>query len=245
MKAIILAAGYATRLWPLTLNMPKPLLPIGDKAMLEHIMEKLEAVKGIDEILIVTNSNFVKNFKEWKRSYKTEKKVSIIDDGINTPNQRRGAIGDVIFVIGRKHINSDTLVVAGDNIFDFGLEEFIKKGKANLPFATIGLFDIGALSLANKYGIVGLNGSNIIASFQEKPKNPKSTLAAMCLYYLPKRKLPLLKEYKDDGNPLDMAGSFISWLSERERVYGHTFKGVWFDIGDKKSLKQAQGIKWD
>ncbi len=244
MKTIILAAGYATRLWPLTLNVPKPLLLIGGKPMVEHILSRLECVEEIKDVYVVTNTKFVKNFKDWKKSYKGGKRISIIDDGMKTLEQRRGSIGDIIFSINKKKVDTDILVIAGDNIFDFNLNDFIMSAKKNSPKATIGLFDVGDINSAKEYGIVALDKHCKITSFKEKPKQPKSTLAAMCLYYFPKQKIRLLKKYKADGNPLDLAGSFIKWLSGKESVYGYTFTGRWLDIGDKKSLKRAQKLKW-
>jgi glucose-1-phosphate thymidylyltransferase len=244
MKAIILAAGYATRLWPLTLDRPKPLLAVGKKPIIEHITGKLSRIPGLDAIYIVTNSKFVDAFTKWNAGYKTKKKIYIIDDGMKTLDERRGSIGDAIFVIEEKKIKTDILVVAGDNIFDFSLNDFIKKSKSHLPSATIGLFDVKDKKLAREYGIVALHGDGAIASFQEKPAKPQSTLAAMCLYYFPKNKIGLLEKYKSENNPLDLAGSFIKWLSDKEPVYGYIFNGRWLDIGDKKSLKKAQSVKW-
>ena len=244
MKTIILAAGYATRLWPLTLNVPKPLLPVGKKLMIEHIFAGLEDIKDVKDVYVVTNTKFVKNFKDWKKNYYSSKRISVIDDGMKTPEDRRGSIGDIIFSISKKKIDTDILVIAGDNIFDFNLVDFIKSAKEKSPSATIGLFDIGDVKFAKEYGIVALDKSRKITSFKEKPKHPKSTLAAMCLYYFPKQKIRHLKKYKADGNPLDLAGSFIKWLSDKESVYGYTFIGTWLDIGDKKSLKRAQNLKW-
>jgi glucose-1-phosphate thymidylyltransferase len=244
MKAIILAAGYATRLWPLTLDRPKPLLPVGGKPIIEHITAKLNRTTTLKEICIVTNSKFVDHFKDWRAGYKTKKGIKIIDDGMKTPDERRGSIGDTIFTIDKARIKTDILVIAGDNIFDFSLSDFLKTAKSNAPHASIGLFDVNDKKLAREYGIVSLHKDRIIESFQEKPEKPKSTLAAMCLYYFPKSKIELLKEYKKQGNPLDLAGSFIKWLSDREPVYGHVFKGQWLDIGDKKSLKKAQSVNW-
>jgi glucose-1-phosphate thymidylyltransferase len=244
MKAIILAAGYATRLWPLTLDKPKPLLPVGKKPIIEHIMKRLEKINGLSEIHIVSNTKFVEAFTQWKKNYRCKKKIFVTDDGMKTLDERRGSIGDTIFTIEKRKINTDILVVAGDNLFDFDLNVFIKKARSNSQNASIGLFDIKDKKLAKEYGIASLNKNSTIASFEEKPLKPKTTLAAMCLYYFPKDKIRLLKKYKADGHPLDLAGSFIKWLSQRESVYGHVFKGRWLDIGDKKSLKKAQSIKW-
>jgi glucose-1-phosphate thymidylyltransferase len=244
MKTLILAAGYATRLWPLTLNRPKPLLPIGEKPLLEHIMARLKDAGEIDEVFVITNSKFVNNFQEWEKSYKGKERISVIDDGMVELEERRGSIGDIIFAIDNKNIDSGLLVIAGDNLFDFNIADFILKAKANSPSATVGLYDIKDLSLASQYGIVEVDKDQRIVSFEEKPEKPKSTLAAMCLYYFPPEKLALLKRYEAEGHPLDLAGSFISWLSKRETVYGHIFKGTWVDIGDKESLKKAQEMSW-
>jgi len=244
MKVIVLAAGYATRLWPLTLNRPKPLLLIGKHPMLEHIIARLRPIKEINDIYVITNTKFVKNFKEWKKSYKCSKRISVIDDKMKTLKERRGSIGDTLFAIENKKIKDGTIVVAGDNLFDFDLGDFVRTAKKNSPSATIGLFDIRDKVLAREYGIVALDHNSKVVSFEEKPKKPKSTLAAMCFYYFPKEKLNAIKIYRKDGNPLDLAGSFIKWLAKKEDVYGYVFKGRWLDIGDKKSLKKAEKINW-
>jgi glucose-1-phosphate thymidylyltransferase len=244
MKAIILAAGYATRLWPLTLDKPKPLLLIGKRPMIEYIIKRLNRINALTEIHIVSNTKFVDAFVQWKKKYKGRKKIFITDDGMKSPDERRGSIGDAIFTIEKRKINTDILIVAGDNIFDFDLNVFIRKARVNSQSASIGLFDVKDKKLAKEYGIVMLNKDSTVACLEEKPSKPKSTLAAMCLYYFPKDKIRLLKKYKADGNSLDLAGSFIKWLSLRESVYGHIFKGKWLDIGDKKSLKKAQSMQW-
>lgn len=244
MKVVILAAGYATRLWPLTLDKPKPLLPVAGKPMIEYIIDRIKNEKAISDIYVVTNTKFVKHFTQWKKTYSCKKKISVVDDKMKSLKDKRGSIGDIIYTIDNKKIKTDTLVIAGDNIFDFSLGDFIKQSQKKSPNATIGLFDVGNKRLAKEYGIVAVDKERKITSFKEKPKNPKSTLAAMCLYYFPKEKLRLIKKYKTDGNPLDLAGSFIKWLSKNEDVYAHTFKGIWLDIGDKSSLKRAQKTKW-
>ncbi|MFC1807135.1 nucleotidyltransferase family protein [Candidatus Omnitrophota bacterium] len=244
MKVIILAAGYATRLWPLTLDKPKPLLKVGSKSIIDHIFSSINNVKGIKTIYVVTNSKFVNNFAKWKTRY-PKKRIVVVDDGIDSLNERRGSIGDILFTINKKKIKEDILVVAGDNIFDFAIDDFVKTSKANSPYVTTGLFDVKDMELAKQYGIVAVNRNSKIISFEEKPAKPKSTLAAMCLYYFPKEKLKLIRKYQRDGNPLDLAGTFIKWVSRKESVYGYKFNGRWLDIGDKKSLKRAQKLNWN
>lgn len=240
MKALILAAGYATRLWPLTLNRPKPLLPIKNKPIIEYSIEKLEKLVEVDNIYVVTNTKFVKNFKKWTSGYKTDKKIHIIDDKMKAVDERRGSIGDIIYSIESGNIKDDLLVIAGDNLFNFSLNNFVKFSISHKPYVTIGLFDVGDKQLAKKYGIAVINDGAKITDFIEKPKQPPSTLAAMCLYFIPPDRFSSIKEYKSEGLPLDLAGNFIEWLSKKEPVYGYTFKGLWLDIGDKRSLEYAQ-----
>ncbi|MDD5503944.1 MAG: nucleotidyltransferase family protein [Candidatus Omnitrophica bacterium] len=244
MKAIILAAGYATRLWPLTLDCPKPLLPVGGKPIIEHIIKKISRISGLSDIYVVSNAKFFNAFTAWARDYRCGRRIHIIDDGVEELDQRKGSIGDIIVAINKKKIDTDILVVAGDNLFDFSLNDFIRKSKLRPQGVWVGLFDVGSKNIAKNYGVVELNKDSSIASFEEKPARPKSTLAAMCLYYFPKDKIRMLKKYKAGNNPLDLAGSFIKWLVERETVYGRVFKGKWFDIGDKKFLNKARAMKW-
>ncbi|MFH1645822.1 MAG: nucleotidyltransferase family protein [Candidatus Omnitrophota bacterium] len=244
MKVLILAAGYATRLWPLTLDKPKPLLPIGKKPMLEHILEHIRPLKGVDEVFVVTNSKFVKHFLVWKKNYRFPAKITVVDDLMKTLEDRRGSIGDILFTIDERKIQSNLLVIAGDNIFDFDVDDFMKKAKANSPKVSIGLYDVKNKVLAKQYGIVGLNNNSRVVSFDEKPKIPKSTLAAMCFYYFPRNNFKLLRQYAKEAPSLDLAGNFIRWLALKEPVYGYVFDGLWLDIGDKKSLKKAEKLNW-
>jgi len=239
-KSLILAAGYATRLWPLTLNTPKPLLDVKGKPIIEYTTEKLEKIGGIDTIYVVTNTKFVKNFDKWASAYNTGKQVCVIDDEIKSVDERRGSIGDILFSIENKNINDDLLIIAGDNLFNSPLDDFIKFCVSHKPSVTLGLFNVGDFQLAKQYGIAAVDKNKKVISFVEKPKDPPSTLAAMCLYFIPAAKLELIKAYRDEGRPLDLAGNFIEWLSKKENVYGYTFEGMWLDIGDKNSLKHAR-----
>lgn len=240
MKTLILAAGYATRLWPLTLNRPKPLLPIKNRLIIEYCIDKIKNIDEIDKIYVVTNTKFVKNFKNWASDYKIDKRIQIIDDEMKTVDDRRGSIGDILYSIESENIKENLLVIAGDNLFNFSLNDFINFSISHKPYVTIGLFNVKNRKLARQYGIVTINDEAKITNFIEKPEEPQSTLAAMCLYFMPADKLYLIKEYKSEGLPLDLAGNFIEWLSKKEPVYGYTFEGMWLDIGDIKSLKYAQ-----
>lgn len=241
MKALILAAGYAVRLYPLTKQYPKPLLKVGNKAIIDYIIDKIECLDEIDEIIIVTNSKYSLVFEKWAANKKTAKKISIIDDLTSTPEDKRGAIGDMDFSINTAKINDDLLVIGGDNLFEGSLKSFLSFAKKIKNYPIIGIYDIKDLKQADKYGVIKLNKENKVIDFKEKPKVPKSSLVAMCLYYFPKSKLKLIKEYLDSKkSKSDATGFYIDWLSRNYSVYGFVFKEQWYDIGDKCFLNKAK-----
>ncbi len=184
MKAIILAAGYGTRLYPLTLNKPKPLLEVAGKPIIEHIINKIEEVEEIDKVFIVTNAKFYKNFKEWCERFKSEKKIKIINDKTKSNEDRLGSLGDINFVIEKEKIKEDALIIAGDNFFHFSLKEFLESLRRPDKSAVV-LYDVKDRELAKQYGIVGVNEENRMMEFQEKPAEPKSTLASTGVYFYP------------------------------------------------------------
>lgn len=237
MDAIILAAGYAIRLYPLTENTPKPLLNVAGKPMVEHIIKKLEAVNEINRIYIVTNEKFERHFNKWLDDFDAQKPIEIINDGTKSNQDRLGALGDINFVIKQKNLGSDILVVAGDNLFELSLSDvanFFKKKKSNV----IVLHDVKDLDLAKNYGVVEVE-NNIVLNFQEKPSNPKSTLASTGIYLFPSKTLELVKKYIVQGNDPDKTGSFIEWLHKRETVYSYITDKNWYDIGSMEQLEKA------
>jgi glucose-1-phosphate thymidylyltransferase len=240
MKALVLAAGYGTRLYPLTKYYPKALLAVGTRPMLNHILDKLEKIRELDEIIVVTNSKFYPIFKEWSRGVRTKKRITIVDDLTRTNDTRRGAVGDIAFVINKKAIKDDLLVIGGDNLFEKELAEFIAFTKKKKGSPVIGVFDLKDKVNARKYGVIKLDRERRVVDFQEKPKNPNSTLVGMCLYYFPVETFSLVKKYeKDDKTSNDASGSYIDWLRKETDVYGFIFRGKWFDIGDFKYLDIA------
>lgn len=241
MKALILAAGYATRLYPLTKDKPKPLLKVGSKTITDRLVEKIERIRDIDEIYIVTNEKFAPNFIEWAEKSTYKKPIKIINDHTLTNETRLGAIGDMELVVREGGISDDILVLGGDNLFDFSLRDFIEFARSKTG-SVVALRDIGDLNEAKKYGIVSIDGNEKVTEFTEKPEDPKSTLAAMCVYYFPKAMLSLLKTYLDTGKNKDAPGHYIGWLAQKDFLYGYKFDGEWFDIGDKRLLKLADEI---
>ena len=240
MKAILLAAGYATRLYPLTLNTPKPLLPVAGRPVIEFILDIVGPIQEVDEIFIVTNQKFYKDFEEWKAKYSSPGKIVIVNDHTTTNKNRLGATGDIEFVIREKDLRDDVLILAGDNIFRKDLTGFINFAISKRPSISIGLYDVKDSELAKKYGIVSLDSDERIVGFKEKPVKPVSTLAAKCLYFFPQEKLGVMKEYLDTGVAKDAPGYFLEWLSKKDVIFGYVFKDEkWFDIGDMESYKEA------
>lgn len=238
MTLIILAAGYAVRLEPLTSNTSKSLLPIGGKKMIERILEKVLKVKEISSVYIITNSKFFKNFSDWLNTYKHAKKISLICDGTTSNENRLGAIKDLEFVIKEESITGDILVVAGDNLFEFDMNDFLKFAKKKGGIA-IAVHDIDSLALAKNFGVVKIDADNRVVDFEEKPENPQSTLISTGIYYFPKDKVAFINEYVKMQNKLDAPGHYIGWLSKRDYVYGFAFPEDWYDIGTMESYRKA------
>lgn len=238
MKAILLAAGYATRLYPLTLNFPKALLPINCIPVINIIIGKLELIPAINEIIVVANNRFYSDFKNWRKEYSFKKKVTILNDETTSDGDKLGAIADLGFVISKKNIKEDIVVVGADNLFDAKLGNFIKFGRESKKIC-VGVFDFKRRSEVEKYGVVRLGRNKKIIDFQEKPKHPKSTLVAMCLYYFPKGKAKIISKYLQLSNVKDAVGHYISWLVKKGYAYGWVFSGRWFDIGDKQQYFKA------
>ena len=241
MKALILAAGYATRIYPLTKQYPKPLLTVKGKPIINYIIDKLKSVSEVNEIYIVTNSKFILNFRKWAKSIKCLKKITLVDDLTKNNKDRLGAIGDMNFVIKKLKIKDDLLVIGGDNLFNGSLKGFLDFSGKNSLAASIGLYKLKQKKDACRYGVVKLDNRKKVINFQEKPEKPESNIVAMCLYYIPKNYLDLIDEYvRTKNKKVDATGSYISWLKEKRDVYGYVFSGWWFDIGDYKYLNEAK-----
>jgi len=234
MKAIILAAGFATRLYPLTLNKSKSLLEIRGKRIIDYIIEKIEEIKDIDEIIIITNNNFYPDFINWKKDRKI---LTILNDGVSELKEKLGAIGDLLFAINEKKIDDDFFLISGDNLFDYSLKEphelFKKEGKDLSLF-----YDVKNFEEAKRFGVVLIKG-NIIIDFEEKPQNPKSTLCSSSTYFFKKSSIPLIKEFAGKG-VADQPGLFLQYLYKEVPIYAYIASGKWLDVGTKESFERAQ-----
>jgi glucose-1-phosphate thymidylyltransferase len=241
MKAIILAAGYGTRLYPLTKNKPKMLLPIGGKAMIDYIVENLNAVDEINGYYVVTNDRFHAQMSDWAESCPATKPIQVINDGTTSNDDRLGAIDDIRYVLGEAEIVEDHLVVAGDNLFDFDLNSFVSFYRKE-DTAAIALKDMEGSPLISQYSVVELDDQEKVTRFEEKPANPKTSLVSICLYIFPADNRSLIDKYLLEGNNPDAPGYYIEWLYNKRDVYGWVFTDSWFDIGDIDSYDKANAL---
>ena len=244
MNALILAAGYATRLYPLTLNKAKPLLEVGGKPIIEWLLDNLMDVPGLGTVYIVTNAKFASDFQNCANAYQgqhPEMTIKIINDGSKSDDDKLGAIGDINLVLMRENLtNEDLLVIAGDNLFQQPLRDFVNAAKHSA--ATVAVHNVGNLEAMKKYGTVTVDKNGVITNFEEKPEKPKSTLAAVALYYYSREVLPLFTTYLAAGNNPDQPGLFLQWLYTRKPVNTFEIKGRWLDIGSKETLENADKI---
>ena len=237
MKGLILAAGYATRLRPLTDEIPKQLLPLGARPMVDWILDKLAETDEIDEVHLVTNARYARLFTNWAQ----DKNVRVHDDGTTSNEDRLGAIADVQFVADREGWDGEDLfVIAGDNIFDFSLADYVAFWQEQGDSASaVAVYEHPVRELVSHYGVVEVDADDRIVDFVEKPEHPTTNLVATAAYVYDRAHLALLHAYLAEGNPPDQPGNFIAWLHTRAPVFGYRFGGTWFDIGDRTQLLEA------
>jgi len=230
MKAIILVAGYATRMYPLTENQPKALLPLKGKAVIDYIVEQINKLPDVDAIYIVSNSKFFPHFSAWAKTAPTTIPVEVLDDGTTTNANRRGAVGDIYFTITEKNINDEIFVVAGDNYFTYDLKEqydvFRKTG-----CDTIAGKELDDIEQLKAFAVAKLDENGKVLDLVEKPQNPESNIAIYATYFYRKDTVPLFKKYLEEGNDPDPPGSFPQWLHKKRDVYNYTMNGECYDIG--------------
>jgi glucose-1-phosphate thymidylyltransferase len=243
-KAILLAAGYATRLYPLTEDRSKVLLEIAGRPMLDWIADKVDAVEAVDALHVVTNAKFSVQLDGWAASRTGRLAPVVHDDGTTTNETRLGALGDTALVFERAGLEGEhLLVVAGDNLFEFDLGDFVRFWQAKGVASAVTLYDCGDLELAKQYGVVAVEPDARIVDFVEKPPTAPTTLVATASYIYHREHAPLLERYLAEGNSPDAPGSFVAWLHTRVPVFGWRFPGGWFDIGDRGQLLVADN-RW-
>jgi glucose-1-phosphate thymidylyltransferase len=238
MKAIILAGGFAKRMWPLTKHQPKHLLPIAGKPMLDYIMDKLEKINEIDKIFISTNAKFESHFNDYLSNINSEKDIALFIEDVKSEEEKLGSVGALGFLINENNIDDELIVIGGDNIFDFYITEFIGFYR-DIQANCVALFDIDSKIKASLYGVVELDEHRKMIDFEEKPKSPRSTLVSTACYLFTKDGVRNIVKYLNEGKDPDKIGHFIEWLYKHDNVYGFTFKGYWFDIGSFESYDDA------
>jgi glucose-1-phosphate thymidylyltransferase len=241
MDAVVLAGGYATRLWPITRHRPKMMLPVGDTTVIDRVLSELESDDRVDDVYISTNERFAADFEAFldDRDY-VKPRLSIEDT--TGEDEKFGVVGALGQLVDREGIDDDLFVIAGDNLISFDVSDFIDAYEDN-GATTLAAYDVGSLEKAKSYGLVTLEGDEVV-DFQEKPEDPASTLVSIACYVFPADQVRF-EEYLDDGNNPDEPGWFIQWLVDNDSVYAYTFDEAWFDIGTPESYLTAVAYHLD
>ncbi|MCD7855149.1 MAG: nucleotidyltransferase family protein [Clostridiales bacterium] len=237
MKCIILAAGYATRLYPLTENFPKPLLSVGDKAILDYLVDDAADTGRVDGFIVVTNHKFAEHFKSWAKTKALN--IEVVDDKTMTNETRLGAVRDILYALEETKTEDDLLVMAGDNILDFSLKGFIDFAKEKNASCVM-CHEETSLKKLQKTGVITTDENSLITSYEEKPQNPKGHLAVPPFYVLKKDDAALIEKALENGCGADAPGSFASWLSRNSKVYAYVMPGKRYDIGDIESYEYVK-----
>ncbi len=237
MHALVLAAGWATRLGSITGGGPKHLLPIGSRTVIDFVVDRLGAVPEVEQVTVITHDVFFQRFVDWAAERQGQTPVTVMSDGTDSLDTRLGAVGDMAYFIRESGIDDDLVVVAGDNLFDFDLVPLARTARRNL---VVGLYDVGSLELATRYGVVEIDDADVVTSFVEKPERPRSTLASAAIYGIPREHLGAVQAFMDAGGDPDKSGELIAWLHTHERVLGQVFSGRWIDIGSPDEYARAQ-----
>lgn len=237
MKCLILAAGYATRLYPLTENFPKPLLTVGEKTILDWLLDDINTSGMIDEYIVISNHKFAHHFNEWAKT--KEYKITIVDDGTETNETRLGAVKDIQFTIDKLHLDDDMLVIAGDNVLDFSLTEFIAYAKKKQTSCVMRYYEPLHEKLL-KCGVLTINEDDLVTNMTEKSPTPATHWCCPPFYYYTKEDAKRVQSGIDSGCGTDAPGSYIAWLCKQTKVHAMEMPGSRYDIGNLESYEQVQ-----
>ena len=237
MKCLILAAGYATRLYPLTENFPKPLLTVGEKTILDWLVDDIDSAGLVDEYVVISNHKFAHHFEAWAKT--KAQKITVVDDGTSTNETRLGAVKDIQFAIDALGLDDDMLVIAGDNVLDFSLTKFVSYAKEKSASCIMRYFEANEKKL-QKCGVVSIDEYDLITDMEEKPMQPKSKWCCPPFYYYTKEDAKLVKVGIESGCGIDAPGSYIAWLSTQTKVYAMEMPGRRYDIGNLESYAKVQ-----
>lgn len=237
MKCLVIAAGYATRLYPLTENFPKPLLSVGQKTILDWLVDDLETSGKIDEYIVISNHRYFSHFEQWTKT--KPYKITVLDDGTETNETRLGAVRDVQFAIDTLKLDSDMLVIAGDNLLDFSLTKFISYSIAKQTSCVMRFYE-PSLEKLKKCGVLTVDENDLVIDMEEKPDNPKSHWCCPPFYYYIKEDVKRVREGIESGCGTDAPGSYIAWLCKQTKVHAIQMPGNRYDIGTIESYEKAK-----
>jgi glucose-1-phosphate thymidylyltransferase len=236
-RAVVLAAGYATRLHPLTLDRPKHLLEVAGQPILDRLLGQLP-LGELDAVTVVTNAKFAPRFRSWAENADFEVPIEVVDDGTTSDEDKLGAIGDLDLVVRTLQGEDDLLVAAGDSLFTERLDGFVRFARER-DAAAIAVYDVGDFAAMGRLSAVSVEADDRVTAFEEKPQRPTSTLAGVALYFYPHGVLPLVSEYLAEGHNPDQPGRFVEWLYSRTPVYAWRVPGSWLDVGTPDALAEA------
>ena len=237
MKCLILAAGYATRLYPLTENFPKPLLKVGSKTILDWLVDDIDLSGKVDEYIVISNHKFAKHFEDWAST--KSQKVSVVDDGTSSNETRLGAVKDIQYAIDLLHIDEDVLVIAGDNVLDFSLTRFIDYALKKQTSAIMRYYESNEQKLL-KCGVVTTNDNDLILRMTEKSPTPETHWCTPPFYYYTKDDMRLISKGIENGCGVDAPGSYIAWLCTQVPVHAMEMPGKRYDIGNLQSYENVK-----
>ncbi len=237
MKCLILAAGYATRLYPLTQNFPKPLLKVGEKTILDWLVDDIDGAGLVDEYVVISNHKFAEHFEEWAKQ--KSQKITVVDDGTDSNETRLGAVKDIQFAIDALSLDDDMLVIAGDNVLDFSLTKFVAYAKAKNTSCIMRYYEASEKKL-QKCGVVSIDENDLITDMEEKPAEPKSNWCCPPFYYYTQKDAKLVKVGIESGCGVDAPGSYIAWLCTQTPVHAMEMPGKRYDIGNLESYAKVQ-----
>ncbi|MCQ2126732.1 MAG: nucleotidyltransferase family protein [Bacteroidaceae bacterium] len=236
MKCLILAAGYATRLYPLTENFPKPLLKVGDKTILDWLVDDIDSTGMVDGYIVISNHRFAGHFRDWAAT--KSQSITIVDDGTGTNETRLGAVRDIQFAIDTLNLDDDLLVIAGDNVLDFSLSRFLDYTRCKGTSCVMRFF-VEDRSRLTKCGVLETDGNDLITGMEEKPAQPKSNWSCPPFYYYTKADARLVARGIEAGCGTDAPGSYIAWLCTQTAVHAMEMPGSRYDIGNLESYRKV------
>ena len=237
MKCLILAAGYATRLYPLTENFPKPLLKVGEKTILDWLIDDIDESGRVDEYVVISNHKYAHHFDDWAKT--KAQKITVVDDGTDTNETRLGAVKDIQFAIEKLNLDDDMLVIAGDNVLDFSLTKFVSYADEKKASCIMRYYEPDQKKLL-KCGVVTVDEDDMILNMTEKSPEPATHWCCPPFYYYTKNDAKLVQQGIDSGCGTDAPGSYIAWLCKQTKVYAMEMPGKRYDIGNLESYEKVK-----